>query len=82
MTARQDIIDNIEKIISGKNREWTIGITNDPDRRKEERGNPQNWFQWQADSEQDARSIEKHFLDKHMFGAPGGGESPDWVYIF
>ena len=61
---------------------WTIGITDDPDRRKGEHGNPTYWSQWNADTEAIARSVEKYFLDKGMKGATGGGEHPNWVYVF
>lgn len=61
---------------------WTIGITDNPDRRKGEHGNPKDWKQWKADTEDIARAVEKHFLDKGMKGGGGGGESPNYVYIF
>lgn len=61
---------------------WTIGITDDPKRRKTEHDNPKYWMQWKADTEAIARKVEKHFLDKGMKGATGGGEHPNWVYIF
>lgn len=61
---------------------WTIGVTDDPVRRKAEHGNPQYWAQWKADSETAARNVEKHFLDKGMKGGGGGGGTADYVYIF
>jgi len=61
---------------------WTIGVTDDPDRRRTEHGDPKHWHQWRADTETIARNVEKYFLDKGMKGAPGGGEHPDYVYIF
>ena len=61
---------------------WTIGITDDPDRRKTEHGNPEYWMQWRTDTETITRHVEKYFLDKGMKGAPGGGEHPNYVYIF
>jgi hypothetical protein len=61
---------------------WTIGVTDDPERRKEEHNNPRFWSHWPADSEAVARRVEKHFLDKGMKGAPGGGGSADYVYVF
>jgi len=50
MVFRIDIMDNIDEIVSGDYTRWTIGITEDPDRRKEEHKNPAMWFQWQAGS--------------------------------
>lgn len=68
---------------------WTIGITNDPERRKTEHSNAkenvQCWMQWRADSEADARAIESYFIGKKMKGGTGGGnpaDKPDFVYIF
>jgi hypothetical protein len=61
---------------------WTIGVTDDPDRRKTEHGDPAAWMQWKADSEVAARNVEKYFLDKGMKGGGGGGGKADYVYIF
>ena len=61
---------------------WTIGVTDDPDRRKKEHGNPARWYQWNANSEQAARNVEAYFIDEGMKGATGGGGGADYVYIF
>jgi len=61
---------------------WTIGITDDPDRRKGEHGNPKYWHEWKAHSEQIARNVEAYFQGKGMKGGGGGGDHPNWVYIF
>ena len=61
---------------------WTIGITDDPARRRREHNNPKDWHDWGADTEAIARKVEKHFLDKGMKGDTGGGEHPNHVYIF
>ncbi len=61
---------------------WTIGITDDPQRRKGEHNNPALWDDWEADTETIARDVERHFLEKGMKGAPGGGENPNYVYVF
>ena len=61
---------------------WTIGVTDDPNRRKAEHGNPKYWVQWNADSETAARNVEKHFLGKGMKGGTGGSGKADYVYIF
>jgi len=81
-----EIIKAIEnRVMSAKTKKyslWTIGITNDPDRRRVEHGNPKYWMQWRADTEAIARNVEKYFLDKGMKGSGGGGENPHYVYIF
>lgn len=64
---------------------WTIGVTDDPDRRKEEHGQEHSvkyWVQWRSDSETAARNVEEYFLDKGMKGGTGGGGTADYVYIF
>ncbi len=61
---------------------WTIGVTDDLDRRKKDHGNPYVWHHWDADSEQVARNVEAYFLEKGMKGAKGGGGGANYVYIF
>lgn len=72
----------IEKIVKGKYSIWTIGITDDPERRKGEHKNPKFWRHWIADSETIARNVEDYFLKKGMKGGKGGGDNPNYVYIF
>lgn len=81
MVTESEIIREIEGKVTHYS-VWTIGITDDPNRRRAEHGNPQTWYHWNAVSESSARRIEKYFLDKGMKGAPGGGISPNYVYIF
>jgi len=81
MASESQIISEMESKV-GNYGVWTIGITDDPGRRKGEHGNPTMWHQWQAATETSARQIEKHFLAKGMKGAAGGGITPNWVYIF
>lgn len=64
---------------------WTIGVTDDPNRRKEEHGRDHGtkyWMQWKADNETAARNVEKYFRDKGMKGGTGGLGTADYVYIF
>ena len=61
---------------------WTIGVTDDPDRRRREHDDPEVWYHWDAGSEQVARDVEAYFLDKGMKGDTGGGGGADYVYIF
>ena len=89
MASEQVIKDAIErKRGSLSYGSWTIGITNDPKRRREEHNaegkNTSAWSHWEADSESIARNVEQYFLNKGMKGGAGGGSSPTprWVYIF
>ena len=71
---------------------WTIGITTDPEERKEEHNNPKHWVQWEADNLDIAREVENYFINKYpekeskrMKGGTGGDMSAHktaYVYIF
>ena len=82
MPSESQIIAEIESMVTYYYVAWTIGITDDLDRRKREHNNPFYWYQSDAITESSARKIEKYFLDKGMKGAPGGGISPSYVYVF
>lgn len=62
---------------------WYIGITNDPDRRRQEHAddgkNVKHWTQWAAD---DAREVETYFQVLGMKGDTGGSKDPTHVYIY
>lgn len=81
MPSESQIISEIEKIVIHYP-SWTIGITDDPERRRQEHNNPTRWHHWYAVTETSVRKIEKYFLDKGMKGAPGGGVFPNYIYIF
>lgn len=70
--------------VRGKTRysSWTIGVTDNPNTRRSQHGNPKHWHHWRADTHGIARSVEKHFIDKGMNGAGGGPGTPNYVYIF
>ena len=65
---------------------WTIGVTDDPARRKREHTNDGKntnyWSHWDADSETIARNVERYFLGRGMKGGGGGGGQADYVYVF
>ena len=61
---------------------WTIGVTDDPARRRREHSNPNVWHHWNADTDQIARNVEAHFVAKGMKGGSGGTGRADYVYIF
>lgn len=81
MASESEIISEIEMIV-GTYSSWTIGITDDPKRKKQELGNPILWHDWDADSESSAKNIEEHFIEKGMKGSTGDGTSPHYVYVF
>ena len=81
MATESEIKSAIERIVSHYS-VWTIGVTDNPARRKAEHGNPSVWHNWDADTETAARNVEKYFLDKGMKGGGGGAGRADYVYIF
>ncbi len=82
MSSESAIKLAIEEIIQGNYSAWTIGVTDNPARRKIEHSNPSTWFQWGADTEMGARNVEKYFLDKGMKGDGGGPGRADFVCVF
>jgi hypothetical protein len=71
---------------------WTIGITTDPDERKDNHNDPKHWQQWEADSLEIAQEVETYFINDYpekksdrMKGGTGGDMSARktaYVYIF
>ncbi len=85
---KSQIISEIEKrVLRMKNDYtlWTIGITDTPKSRKDQHydngKDVSDWADWSIHSENDARAIEEHFLDKGMRG-DAEGSSVKYVYIF
>lgn len=86
----QSIISEIERLTRGQYEEWTIGVTDNPDRRRAEHEEEDDddgkrtsrWRDWYADTEDDARDVEEYFIDKGMQGGTGGQGQADFVYIF
>ena len=64
---------------------WKIGITADPDRRRQEHArdgkDTSHWSNWLADSEMIAREAERYFVEKGMKGDVGGGVNPRYVNV-
>jgi len=81
MSSESYIKSAIEKIV-GNYSAWTIGVTDDPARRRMQHDNPSVWYQWDADTETIARNVETYFIAKGMEGGTGGGGRADYVYIF
>ena len=84
----QGIANAIAKLVdhSGHPYEkWTVGVTDNPARRRKEYeggGSDTSWWHdWNADTEQAARDVERHFLNKGMRGGSGGAGRADYVYV-
>jgi len=86
--TKQEIINDITNHFKGKvYKDCYVGITSDRDGRlfgdhnvSKEKG---HWINRSASSDNVAREIEQHFLDKGMDGGPGGGdEGSKIVYAY
>ena len=85
----QEIADEIDKWVrhsGGPYKKWTVGVTDNPAQRRRQHERDDEdvlwWRTWNASSEQAARSVEKHFLNKGMQGGAGGRGNADHVYVF
>jgi hypothetical protein len=55
-----------------------VGLTDNPQQRKQEHGNPPDWWQRSFNTEKEARDWEKDMLSKSGYkGNPGGA---GWRY--
>jgi len=81
MATEAEIKKDIEDIVKTYS-DWTIGVTDTPADRRRKHGHPSPWYQWNADTEQAARNVEAHFIEKGMKGGTGGQGKADYVYIF
>jgi hypothetical protein len=81
MASEAAIQAAIESLVSNYSR-WTIGITDDPERKKSEQGNILVWREWYADTETEVRNVESYFIAKGMERATDGGGIADCVYIY
>jgi hypothetical protein len=64
---------------------WYIGITNDASRRLyvEHKAIASKSLIIAVDSSNTARSVESYLVNHYgMDGAPGGGDNPQYVYVF
>ena len=82
MATEEVIIQTIEGTVKREYSKWYIGITDYPEDRRKDHGNPPSWQHFNARGEGKARRIEQHFLDKGMQGGAGGKGDADYVYIF
>jgi len=84
------IVNRVESSRTVEYSTWRIGLTHDPDERKQEQQNKGRnidfWQQWRADSLSDAEQVESYFIsEKGMEGGTGGeldARKAVYVYIF
>ena len=82
----QSIITEIEGLAYGQYAQWTIGVTDNPDQRRRthesENKDTRRWSVWDANTEDEARDVERHFIGLGMQGGTGGRGRADYVYVF
>ena len=71
-----------QTLASGSYGSWTFGI---PDNTAFARARLQNqgcWHSWQADSSEEAKSVQNFFISKQMRKGSSSGSAPTQVYIY
>lgn len=59
-----------------------VGLTDDPQQRREDHGNPTDWWQRSFDTESEARAWEKEMLAKPCYTGGPGGEGWHYGYTY
>ena len=59
-----------------------VGLTDDPETRKEAHGNPKDWWQREFNNEQQARGWEKAMLAMSGYTGGTGGEGWRFGYTY
>ncbi len=78
-----EIKREIEKTIaSGSFVSWTIGVTDSTAIARARLQNPECWHCWQANSPQEAKSVQNFFTSKRMRTGNSTGTAPTYIYIY
>ncbi|MFQ5675796.1 MAG: hypothetical protein ACE5G1_07875 [bacterium] len=81
MASENYIVRQIEEIVEGEHSRWLIGVTDEPIKRKAELGNSLTWLHWKADTEKEARNVERYFLGMGMQISVKTSKPAVYVYI-
>ena len=77
------IKSKIDNILAGeKNPFWYIGVTDRPEERKIEHGNPGIWNYWKPSDGSISREIEEHFFKFDVDGGPDGPGNATYLYLY
>ena len=71
-----------QTLASGSYGSWTIGITDYTAFARAQLQNPECWHSWQADSPEEAKSLQSFFISKKMRTGSTSGRAPTYVYIY
>jgi len=82
MPFEQQVVAEIEKIVTSNYPIWTIGITRDPASRSMEHDNPDIWYEWAVTPAASSENIERYFVSKGMRVGSCAVGGADYVYIF
>lgn len=78
-----EIKREIEKTIaSGSYGSWTIGLTDSTAIARARHQNPECWHSWEANSPQEAKSVQNFFISKRMRTGHNSGSTPTYIYIY
>lgn len=73
-----EAIDGIANFYGG----WAIGVTGDPTRRRSQLGSPRFWYAWNAQNQDEAKSITRLFLEKGMQATEEDESDATHVFVF
>ena len=82
MPFEQQVVAEIERMVTCNYPTWTIGITKDPVLRRVDHGNPDIWYEWRVIPHTSAENIERYFVSKGMKVGSCATGGADYVYIF
>lgn len=82
MQFEQQIVAEIERIVTSNYPIWTIGVTKDLALRRREHGNPDIWHGWEVIPAISAVNIERYFVSKDMKVGSSVSSGANYIYIF
>jgi len=82
MPFEQQIVAEIERIVTSNYSIWTIGMTEDPASCRMEHSNPDIWYEWAVTPAASAENIERYFVSKGMGVGSSAVGGASYIYIF
>lgn len=71
-----------QTLASGSYGSWTFGIPDNTAFARARLQNQECWHSWQADSPEEAKSVQNFFISKQMKKGSSSGSAPTQVYIY
>jgi len=63
MESEKQLKEKVDYIVKGKYSSYTIGVTDDSNKRKRDHGNPKHWHHWDGDTEMVARNVVAYLIN-------------------